>query len=252
MPRLLLIEDDVDTREALAGLLEEEGYEVTAVARAEQAFATVDEHAFDVVLTDSIAPTSSDPFATAVELAKRVAPTPVGLHTGWTGANSPEPARQHFAFVVHKPTDVGDLLDRLASVTARRLDRGTSPEADAAYRYFELLGARKWDEFVALCDESVRYTLAGKSSLAATIEGRRAFLAFTERTFKGFPDAAFDDVHVYAVDGGLAARYRARFTAPDGSVVRQSGSVQFRFKDGLITSIAVSTDDVRLEAKMAR
>ncbi|MGZ6143407.1 MAG: nuclear transport factor 2 family protein [Myxococcales bacterium] len=252
MPKLLLIEDDTDTREALCAVLAEEGYEVVAVVRAEDAFATVDTRAFDAVLTDSINPTASDPFGVAVDLARRVAPTPVGLHTGWVGGREPEAARRHFAFVCHKPTEIGDLLTLLAAVTAKRLDRGTSPEVDAAYRYFQLLSRRSWDDFAALCDDGVRYTLAGKSSLAATVDGKRAFRAFTERTFKAFPDAVFDDVYVYAVPDGLAARYTTCFTDPGGAAVRQSGSVQFRFRAGLITSIAVSTDDLRLESKMAR
>jgi CheY-like chemotaxis protein len=50
--RILLVEDSLVTREMERRLLEDEGFDVFAVAGAEQALGALGEHAFDCVVTD--------------------------------------------------------------------------------------------------------------------------------------------------------------------------------------------------------
>ncbi|MYK99333.1 MAG: response regulator, partial [Gemmatimonadetes bacterium] len=52
MERILIAEDDRNTREGLVELLSGEGYEVTGVADGEQAYETARNGQFDVLLTD--------------------------------------------------------------------------------------------------------------------------------------------------------------------------------------------------------
>ncbi|MDE2845090.1 MAG: response regulator, partial [Gemmatimonadota bacterium] len=52
MERILIAEDDRNTREGLVELLSGEGYEVTGVTDGEQAYETARNGQFDVLLTD--------------------------------------------------------------------------------------------------------------------------------------------------------------------------------------------------------
>ncbi len=49
---ILLADDDVTVREALRGLLEDEGYQLTVVEDGAQAIAALDQHEFDLVISD--------------------------------------------------------------------------------------------------------------------------------------------------------------------------------------------------------
>jgi CheY-like chemotaxis protein len=51
-PQILLVEDDDRARMLLAGVLRSAGYEVTVAANGEIAIALLDQHGFDVVVSD--------------------------------------------------------------------------------------------------------------------------------------------------------------------------------------------------------
>jgi DNA-binding response OmpR family regulator len=58
MAHLLLAEDDVDIRDTLKRLLEHIGHSVVAVNDGEQASSALNEHNFDLMITDLIMPNS--------------------------------------------------------------------------------------------------------------------------------------------------------------------------------------------------
>ena len=70
MERILIAEDDQNTREGLVELLSDEGYEVTGVTDGEQAYETARKRQFDVLLTDM-----KMPRVNGLNLIKRVTGT---------------------------------------------------------------------------------------------------------------------------------------------------------------------------------
>ena len=82
-PRLLLVEDDQETRDVVLDLLSEEGYVVTSATSLDEALAQVNRHVFDLILTDVIGWTAAVPLQAVERLREHAQPTPVGLFTSW-------------------------------------------------------------------------------------------------------------------------------------------------------------------------
>lgn len=246
-PRVLVIDDDPDIRDALRLLLEDVGYEIAVAASRADALAQIDTATFQCILTDAFARTPDGALDSIRPLVERAQPTPVGLLTGWR--LSPEDIeRAGVAFVATKPFDLDQLLASVAAAIATPLTPERQRQAAVVHAYFAALTARDWDALVALCTDDVTYVLPGESPFSGTIAGKAAFRAYTEETYRHFPAARFWDITVYAAPAGLAARFQGAWRAPDGSEPRMSGAAQFQFQGELIKQIGVRLNDERLRA----
>lgn len=125
--RVLVVEDDQDTREALVALLESEGYQAQGAADGQQALALLQGDAFkpDVIVLDVFMPTmDGQQFRAALQRDPRFARIPVILCTG-----TPPLARataDAFA-TLEKPLDIDALLEIVQrGCAARKKDRALS------------------------------------------------------------------------------------------------------------------------------
>jgi CheY-like chemotaxis protein len=111
--RILLAEDDDETRYALERCLEHEGATVTVASSARRAIALVVESAVDLVITDY-----SMPGDTGLWLLERIRerpnPVPVILMTGHRDLH--ELRRAPFARVLQKPVDPDALCREILNV----------------------------------------------------------------------------------------------------------------------------------------
>ncbi|TWS95807.1 PAS domain-containing sensor histidine kinase [Reyranella sp. CPCC 100927] len=104
---VLLVEDNPEVATATAGLLEQLGYDVRAVANAEDALLVLDTSAaIDLVLSDIVMPGKYDGLALARTVRKSRPGVPVVLMTGYSEATLA--AADQFA-VLQKPFDMGSL-----------------------------------------------------------------------------------------------------------------------------------------------
>jgi CheY-like chemotaxis protein len=226
-PRLLVIDDEATIGDTLDLLFTEEGYPVHVARSLSEALELIDQHAFQFILSDLLHKGPDDLFAAVEILRQQAHPTPVGLLTGWPLAVEEVMARG-FAFVVSKPFELDELVSQVAASLNRPLSAEQEQQAQVAQRYFAALGARDWDQVANLCTDDVIYALPGTSAFARTITGKAAFRAYTESTFNAFPDARFEEVHIYGQPRGVAARYVGRWQGPGGSTQQQSGRVVFQ------------------------
>jgi CheY-like chemotaxis protein len=250
MPRVLVADEDFDTRELLAALLREEGYEVVVADSAATAFLALEEARFDAVLVDSLESWPDNQFGAAERIAGHAAPAPVLLHTAWRAPFCKAPEAAGFASVLFKPAQTAEVLLRIASAIGGALPRTSAAEAEAVHAYFERLSACDWDGVANLCSQDVVYLLPGENKLSATIEGRQQFRDFTEQTFAQFPSARFTEVAVYRTPEGLAATYLGSFQT-GGTRHELPGRVLFRFDaQSRISRIQVGLNADKLLSKL--
>lgn len=246
-PRVLLVDDDQDIREALGLLLADVGYDTSVASSLARAIEQVETTTFQLIVTDSFAHRPSDALASIQSLQRRAYPTPVGILSGWTPTRD-EVQQAGFAFFVAKPFDLDELLAQIAATIQTPLNSRQSRQVPVVHRYFAALTARDWDALVELCTEDVIYILPGTTPFSTTIIGKAALRAYSDETFGHFPAASFHDVAVYASPTGLAARYRGRWAMPDGSEAQMTGAVHFQFEGERIQQIGVRLNDERLRA----
>lgn len=244
---VLLVEDDADIRDAFTLLLSDEGYQPTAVSSPEEALRLVDLSSYNLILTDLFFHTSHNPLGAVTVLKERAHPTPVAVATAWK-VDEAEVARQGLAFLIVMPFDIDHLLSGIAAAIHTTLSPLQERQAQVVRRYFDALTAKDWDTLMALCTDDIVYVLPGNTPFSTVINGKAAFRAYTEETFRHFTAARFDTVSVYATPAGLAARYNGTWLLPDGAEAHLTGSVSFRFEDEAIAQIGVKLNDERLRA----
>lgn len=82
MPRILIVEDEVNSARALAYYFEDLGWEVELAARADEALAAAEAFRPDVLLTDVVLPGDGDGIGVARTLLERDPRLPVVAMTG--------------------------------------------------------------------------------------------------------------------------------------------------------------------------
>ncbi len=114
--RVLLVEDDEDSRVLMAEALSEAGFEVYAAASGAAGLQTLAERSVDVVVTDLGMPGMGG--LEMARAAKEIAPTvPVVVVTGWMEREQAARAREESVDVVlTKPVDPVELLQALDGV----------------------------------------------------------------------------------------------------------------------------------------
>ena len=116
LPRILLSEDDADIRHALSALLQDDGYEVIAVASIEAARDELLRDPSAVLLLDSQHSTQSGGFDWLADFSREGdAPRTVIV----SGASEAEDVGRRFGIrAFRKPFDFEKLLEAIVSVTA--------------------------------------------------------------------------------------------------------------------------------------
>ena len=249
MARVLVVDDEEGIREALRFLLEDAGYDVSAVSSLDAALELIDREPVHLILTEMFFGRRKDAQKVLQTLLRQAAPTPVGLVTAWN-VTLTEAQQAEFAFIIAKPFDIDQLLTQIAASIRTPLTDEQQRQAQVARAYFAALTAQDWDALIELCTDNVIYFLPGPAALAGTQVGKQTFRAYTEETFAQFLDARFEDVQVYASPSGLATRYRGTWRMPDGSQPVMMGAVHFQFEGDRIKQIGVSLNDERLAALM--
>jgi CheY-like chemotaxis protein len=241
-PQLLIVEDDTDSLEMLALLLESYGFGVAVAPRNNVARAELVRGGFDLVIADLMVD-SRDPAVSwrhideLVELAK---PSPIGLLTSWPVKH--EQIAQHgLVFALVKPCTSEVLLDRVGSILAS--PRLSAEQEQAIRSYFKHLEARDFDALAEVCTEDVVYRLP---SSGETIVGRDAFRAHSVQTFDRFAGVAFDVHEIRPLPRGAIARYTGSWIE-GGQKKSVGGAVLFVLEDTRICEIGVRVDLARAQ-----
>lgn len=238
MRRLLVIEDDSDSLEMLALVLEQGGYSVTTAEDVAGAIRHLATHTFDLVITDLLLDyggidASWQALGKLVELAR---PASIGLITAWDV--SEEDARAHHVdFVLRKPCPRDVLFAQVAR--ALQLPEVTDDRVDVVRTYFSKLEQRKFDALGQLVTDAVRYKVPGEHPrFGNEVRGRGEFVAFAQRTFEGFPEARFEIESIRPLPSGALVEYCGRWREGDAEHA-MPGGVMFEFADNLISEIQV-------------
>ena len=121
--RILVVEDDRDSANALGELLRTDGFNVCLARSGEQAIEAAPVFRPDVVMLDLVMP-GTDGFRTAQELQRQPSSQSVtyvaysGLRTPEVIAKCEELGFQHF---ILKPADIGRIEDVLRSIVSQRI-----------------------------------------------------------------------------------------------------------------------------------
>jgi two-component system, NtrC family, response regulator HydG len=114
VPRVLLVEDDVDVRPAVEAILLDEGYDVDAAQNCRQGQAFLDKQTYDLLLTDGRLPDG-----TGVDLANAAGRRriPAIIMTGYAFVLCAAPNLRHK--VLLKPARPAEIMDAIAEVLHR-------------------------------------------------------------------------------------------------------------------------------------
>ena len=113
---VLIVEDDVTTRELYADILRDAGVTCVVTATAAQALEMATTQRFDAILLDVGLPRVSDGLRLAIKLRSLPEPPPMVASTGhmlepWTA--------KLFHAALHKPVDMNDIVSNVKSAIAR-------------------------------------------------------------------------------------------------------------------------------------
>ena len=118
--RVLVVDDNARARQSMADVLRAAGHELTACASAVEALRLVDQHPFDVIITDLQMP-GMDGLAFIRALAERQVDSQIVMVTAFASVASAVEAMRYGAFdYIEKPFDV----EQLEELVARALRHG--------------------------------------------------------------------------------------------------------------------------------
>jgi CheY-like chemotaxis protein len=238
LPRILIVERDDELLQALATLLQEEGYEVFAAPSLNDALKQLDSQVFSLALVDLFARYAPRAFTEGHILRRRAHPTPIGLLT--TQNLAPEEAtHQGFAFLLREPFEIEDLLSLVATTIKQPLSLEQQRLAQIVWRFFTALQNADWQTIATLCTEDLAYYPATSSSLTLQrkIQGLSAYIAYAEAARCTMPDSHYDNIMTFARPKGLAARFRVSWTSPGGTHQQMTGATLFHFREERISQI---------------
>ena len=118
--RVLLVDDDPRLLTVLSDVLRSEGHAITTAATGEEALATFDPAAHDVVITDLGMPKMNG-WEVAERVKARSPGTAVFILTGWGEGVSAHESMQFVDRVIAKPVSAEALLEQLAGLTRSRV-----------------------------------------------------------------------------------------------------------------------------------
>lgn len=244
--RLLVIEDEADSRDMLSMLLETAGYDVTSVAQEEAAVRELLHGGFDLVLADlMLGHVSEDEAWTYLKrVADLARPAPIGLVSGWADASA-KARLAGAAFVLRKPCSGDDLFEQLA--TTLNLAALTRSAQDTLRDYFACIAAGEYHRFRSFLSSDFVYRLPSRDTRYANeVRGIEAFIEFSAKTFEQHAQPAFELQAMRPLPQGAIVEYVGSWN--EGNERRQMpGAVMFQMKDGLIVraDVRVNVDELR-------
>ncbi len=246
-PRLLLVEDDEDTRAILEALLHDEGYAISQAPSPREALDLLHEQVFHLLLTDLAASAAGDPLRSVAELRAQAQPTPIGVMTGWK-VSLEAVQRAGFACLIRKPFDIDDMLATIASSLRVPLSPTQQRQAEVVDRFFAALNVRDWETALGLCTDQLAYYPSPDSLYAPTrkLAGKANYRAYVADVFGRLSLTRFENLLIYARPKGLAARYTYGWASPDGRPHQQASATLFHFSGDHISHIGVKVRQQRI------
>lgn len=248
VPRVVVVEPDVDIRAAVSELLVEQGFQVASVAKMTQAFDVLGAHDASLVLTDFERIPNEESWETLSRVKTAAAPAAVGLLTAWN-VTEEQVAEAQVDFLLRKPFGIEAFLFQVGQHTARAPAK--AEEVDLMRRYFDALTQKDWSGLGKLCTDDVEYDLpTGNERFASTVKGREEFCRHAEETFSQFPNVVFElDATVPLPSSAVVGRYNGSWVGPSGQKDSLPGAVLFRFENHRISHVGVR---IKLGALMAK
>lgn len=248
--QVLVIEDDADSLDLLAMVLESAGFTVVCATQTAVARARLERAAFDLVLADFMVEhrDPAESWRRLDELVRLATPCPVGLLTAW--AITPEQAAAHgIAFVVPKPCPSVKLLEQIGD--ALQVPPLSPEQVQRLHDYFAQLAAGDYDAVVAGCTEDVVYHLPNPDPrFAAVVHGRDALRELSRKTFAVFAEPRFVVHEIRSLPSGAVVRYTGSWR--EGNARKElPGAVQFVLRGAQIAQIGVRIDTTWIKDRTA-
>jgi len=117
--RILIAEDELETRELLSSIAKIHGYEVKAVTDGVDLLTIVADEKFDVIITDLMMPNLNG--ASAAEIMKMQGNTTPVIALTAASYHDLSAVQDKFTKIYYKPCDIKELFDYVESLTARKL-----------------------------------------------------------------------------------------------------------------------------------
>lgn len=253
-PRLLLAEDDADTLDFLRYALSAEGYQVTAAASLAEALALIQQHIFDVILTDSFRCPPDPPLLAVLPLLNAAEPIPVAVMTAWDITE--QAARQAgFACLMNKPFDLDEVVANLAACLHVQLTPEQEQQAATVSAYFSALSQGDIERVLSYFTEEMVYQPPVPTRYfphARLVRGRADYRAYLQEALRVLQDVEVERCSIFPHPTGLAARYTIRWTAPDASRQQSTASLVFRFAGSLVRQLGMSAGEDILAERLAQ
>lgn len=120
--KVLVIDDDADTRELFNFILQEEGAEVVAVASAREALAVIHRSQFDVVVSDIQMPDEDGFFLIQqIQTSKHAMMPMIAVTAAARESDRQKILAAGFQMYLVKPVDLDDLLSAIAHCAEPRI-----------------------------------------------------------------------------------------------------------------------------------
>lgn len=246
--RILIAEEDHQIRDLLTQLLHLEGYETDEAATLDAALTKVDEHIYDVVLTDLFGPVPKPSLDGIRRLQEHCHPIPVGILTGW-GVDQEEIERAGFAFVMPKPFDIDVVLRKVADLLNPAFTPAQHQQAQLIRRYLKALSQGDWEGLRALCIPTLRYYLLTRSAFTTErgFVGFERFLDYARLVYQRLPGFQIEHAVIFQHSKGLIARYNLSWQKSEGQRRWITGSMVCHFRGERISQIgeALNTNLLR-------
>jgi len=253
MSRILIADDELGIRKALAGLLSDEGYETAVAADGESALAAVREHPPDLVLLD-IAMPGRDGIGVLEEMRQAWPRLPVVMMSGHGTIETAVRATQLGAFdFIEKPLGAEKLLLTLRNALERASLEHENRELRAkSIRAHEILGAsapiQRLKEQIQLAGPTNGWVLitgengTGKEMVAKQlhVHSKRAEGPFVEVNCAAIPEEL--------IESELFGHEKGAFT---GAIAQKRGKFELA-NSGTIFLDEIADMSLRTQAKILR
>lgn len=207
MARVLVIEDDADSRDLLVMLLDAGGYAVTSTESESTALRALHVGSYDVVLADLMLarPSVTSSWEYIDHVVDVADPAPVGLLSGWQVLEH-DAAAHRLAFVLRKPCTRDDLFTQLA--TTLRLPPLSPSEIALLNEYFRCTESGDYECFRSILAPDFTYRLPGSDPrFSNEVRGIDSFIEFTARTFEAFLAPRFELGSIRPLPRGAMVEY---------------------------------------------
>lgn len=246
--RILIADDDADTADFVAAVLETLGWGVVRARGQRDALCKLEENRIDLLLTDLFCSRIEDARSSISELVTRAHPAPTGVITAWPVRREDLP--KGVRFVLRKPCDPTELISEAAEALATDLPPSDEATSELVHAYFRHMGSGDWTRFGQLLAHDVTFEFPGAPPERSRAEGRTATVALIQSSLALMPEARFEEVRVYGLGSAVAARYQITWARADGTRASHSSAVFLSIRSGEVRHIRMHVDRPRLVARL--